>query len=1145
MAIPPKEDDPVAGDEHPAAEREDRQSGTRRAGRHWRMAAIFVSAPVLVLALALLVGLVFFRDHEFDSQTVGTRIEQALQELAGEDYSVSVAGAGLSLQSMSLAGLTGRDVVLRRIADGAEVAHFARVGVGLDFWSLLSGDPRFDKLSISGGFVDRAAFPGTAAGDKAAIGGDTGGASTHPSMLMKALGEAMMRAETPFRDGRLARIRVEGVEIRPGLPLSHTGAMLEAASISMDDQRLILSITGKGAHSQFTISANWQPTASGGRQLAFGAGPFSLREWLPSPDISGLPTDDAQGTAFASDATLRLDGRLPFLADLTPQQPIMRLQAENGNLRIGPRGQVPLRFAVLNLRGYPEREQIELERSQLDFGNVSMELLGGLRPADEGLGFRGPLEIELIADDIAIPAIETDDVPVTAALRLLGQLRPSAGRVDLDQIVLRTLEALPSGTRSAELAGTGSFGLPGSTHGLSLDLSAREMSAAALRHAWPFFLAPNARDWFRANTFGGLYSGIEIEADLSAERLQAVRRGGGFEGDEFALSAGFTGIRLDLPGELPPLRELTGILAIAGSQLQVTADSAHLFDGDSVRVEAGPGTFRIGDMFAPVPAGDLELSLAGPLAALARIADTKPLDITSKAGLKAEALSGEAQADIAMRIPLAGEEDAAVEEWKADLSLSNAASSTPVFGRSVERADLLIHAEPELVRITGPLRLDGIDADLELAQPIGRGDPAGQSMRVSALVEAASLAEQGIVLDPVIRGPVGVTITSAAGSAERYELDLRRADLALPWIGWLKGAGIPARASFALSSRGGVTTLNGLSVEGDGFGASGTIVVSRNGLENADLKNVSLNAGDDFAVTVNRNRAAYDIAASGAFIDARSILNLFIHTDGHASEPATTDVSLEASFGTVLGFANRRMENTIVNYSTRNGLLSELGLRGAFGDRVARIDAGRTGEQTRFDFVSEDAGSALAMVGLYSKMQGGSLRATMQRQGQGAYSGQVVIEEFLVEGEERLKSLVSAPPGDRVTREASGALQRIETQRVRFDDLVAGIDKGEGWLKVREGRIRNEQIGLTFDGTLYDESDQMSVRGTFMPLFSLSRLVGLIPLVGDIFSNGRDSGLIGITYQLKGAARNPAIAVNPISIIAPGIFRKIFEFPEE
>jgi hypothetical protein len=70
----------------------------------------------------------------------------------------------------------------------------------------------------------------------------------------------------------------------------------------------------------------------------------------------------------------------------------------------------------------------------------------------------------------------------------------------------------------------------------------------------------------------------------------------------------------------------------------------------------------------------------------------------------------------------------------------------------------------------------------------------------------------------------------------------------------------------------------------------------------------------------------------------------------------------------------------------------------------------------------------------------------------------------------------------------------------------------------------------------------MELTGTFMPAYGLNRLFAELPLIGYILGNGRDRGLIGLTFKLTGPFDQPRLFVNPLSIIAPGVFRNIFEF---
>jgi hypothetical protein len=63
-----------------------------------------------------------------------------------------------------------------------------------------------------------------------------------------------------------------------------------------------------------------------------------------------------------------------------------------------------------------------------------------------------------------------------------------------------------------------------------------------------------------------------------------------------------------------------------------------------------------------------------------------------------------------------------------------------------------------------------------------------------------------------------------------------------------------------------------------------------------------------------------------------------------------------------------------------------------------------------------------------------------------------------------------------------------------------------------------------------------------VPAFALNNLFAKIPILGLALGGGADEGLIGVTYKVTGAIGDPVLTVNPASAIAPGIFRKLFEY---
>ena len=190
---------------------------------------------------------------------------------------------------------------------------------------------------------------------------------------------------------------------------------------------------------------------------------------------------------------------------------------------------------------------------------------------------------------------------------------------------------------------------------------------------------------------------------------------------------------------------------------------------------------------------------------------------------------------------------------------------------------------------------------------------------------------------------------------------------------------------------------------------------------------------------------------------------------------------------------------------------------------------------------STDAGAVLRFLDLYEHMRGGTIDVVLAGKG-GGLAGQIDARNFIIENEPRLKSLVAAAPAPNQPSLNQAAKRQINTSRARFDRAFAMVDKSPDSLRLERGVIRGAEIGATFQGMLYDANGRISMTGTFMPAYGINRMFGEIPLIGQILGNGRERGLFGITYKLTGDAKNPQLQVNPISAIAPGIFRSIFEF---
>jgi AsmA-like C-terminal region len=144
--------------------------------------------------------------------------------------------------------------------------------------------------------------------------------------------------------------------------------------------------------------------------------------------------------------------------------------------------------------------------------------------------------------------------------------------------------------------------------------------------------------------------------------------------------------------------------------------------------------------------------------------------------------------------------------------------------------------------------------------------------------------------------------------------------------------------------------------------------------------------------------------------------------------------------------------------------------------------------------------------------------------------GLINVRDFTVKGEAQLE------------RAAAGVAPGGQSSGVAFSALRAEFTRQSGLFNIREGVVKGPAIGLTIEGNIDYNSNQVRMSGTIVPVYGLNNIFGQVPILGLLLGNGNNEGLIGVTYEVVGTPDKPVMRVNPISAMAPGVFRKIFEF---
>jgi hypothetical protein len=113
---------------------------------------------------------------------------------------------------------------------------------------------------------------------------------------------------------------------------------------------------------------------------------------------------------------------------------------------------------------------------------------------------------------------------------------------------------------------------------------------------------------------------------------------------------------------------------------------------------------------------------------------------------------------------------------------------------------------------------------------------------------------------------------------------------------------------------------------------------------------------------------------------------------------------------------------------------------------------------------------------------------------------------------------------------------------IYFDRLILPFSSTGHRIHVEEARVAGPAIGLTMSGQIDRTNDVVDLEGTLVPAYTINSVLGNVPLLGPLLIGREGEGIFGFTYAVKGSTDNPSVIVNPLSAIAPGFLRRLFEF---
>ena len=743
-----------------------------------------------------------------------------------------------------------------------------------------------------------------------------------------------------------------------------------------------------------------------------------------------------------------------------------------------------------------------------------------------------------------IEANEFKVAPVTLEVwTAAGDIIPRQGTVNVSEFRIK------GGGGEALLKGMTRAGPSGQSS--RADLTISPMPLATLKALWPRAVAPAARV-------------------LVGEKVTSAD----FKGGKVTFASGEF-----LTGEAPALSEsgqrlsatfeFADVVAVSNERMgQVTAPRALVrLENNALEIavpEAAavlPGNRRIpikalrvaaADISPDRPLGEIAFSVAAPLGLVMEALETLPIRAIADASPLPKAGEGKVDAQIKLQMPLGPNinPDEISFEGKAKITDGRFGKIGGQF--DVQGFTLAVEATDKTIDAKGDLLVNGVPAKINAQRIFGADNDKQPPLKVTATLDDADRTQLGLDINDLVRGAVPVEISLQKGARPepviKLKADLTNAELVIEQLAWKKAQGRSAIVEADLvSGKTHKMELQNLKVSGDDIAIEGWLGIGADTkMREFSFPQFSLNLISHLELQGTRSSEdIWQVKAHGTNFDGRDLFRalLAVGDNGErkvkALRPAA-GVDVTADVDNVIGSSDVSMRSVKLKLSSRGEKLQALDVRGTL-DGGAPLTVGldnKPGAPRHLIAESNDAGQTMKFAGFYPNLQGGHLKLEVNLDGKGPAekTGILWTENFRVLGDSIVSEVVSS------AEQAKGPGKKNVTREVfEFDRLRAPFSIGYGQFVLEDSYLKGPLVGANVRGKVDFKTRRVNLGGTYIPLQGLNGALGGIPLLGQIISGANGEGIFGITFAVQGPMSEPQVIVNPLSIVAPGIFREMFQ----
>ena len=716
-----------------------------------------------------------------------------------------------------------------------------------------------------------------------------------------------------------------------------------------------------------------------------------------------------------------------------------------------------------------------------------------------------------------------------------------------------SIEELKLDLGGPQVLATVDLSSPGGVRAVSVSGILTDMPMDKVATYWPPRLTPDPRLWVTRH----LSKGTATKATLALKALwDPANTVKPVTLQELGGKIDFNGILVNYFPPLAPVKDVDGSATYDAKSFHIEATSGKLDD-----MTVSKAAINILDL-DKIGTGehskiDISASVSGPLRTALKVVDAPPLKYPEMLGIKTASVDGKTDVDVTFKFPIHKGLTIGEVNVKANAKLKDVHIPEMVAGMDLTGGPMDLSVDNGALRVKGNGKISGTPMEFDWTKNFLKTAAISSKVSATLPLDADMLLKFGLPKETAPEGTMPATLTYVVAQDKTAKLDLqgdlKMLGFSVPQASYQKAVGAPGDVSLSVSLKDGKPVrIAGLNLKSGGAVAKGDIdFLPGGGIRKAAFSQLMLGATDVAVQADNLGKDGYNLRVTGRQVDASSMF----HDDGHVNTDAeaakqVTPLRASISVAKVITGKDKSLSNVRINLDRNSwGRLDKLEVDAVAGGKPLTLQwLPQEGGHT-LKFEADNAGQALSSLNISNSIRGGKLTVVGQprKPGQGGgprdLAGNATLENFRLADAPVLAKLLNA-------MSLSGMLSLLNgEQGLSFKKAHVNFnwtDRGQPLqtqnvrlLHLSDGKTSGASLGLTFEGNIDQWHNSYDMKGTIIPVSDINKLFSIIPILGPVLTaNGE--GVIAATYTIKGPKSQPDVMVNPLSVLAPGILRKVF-----